>query len=186
VTLHTVGHGTLPAEDFAQLLRAAGLELVVDIRTHPGSRRHPHFGQSAMEQWLPEHGLAYAWEPALGGRRTPRPDTPHAALQVPAFRGYADHMETAEFRAALDGVLAEAAARPTAVMCAESVWWRCHRRLVSDAAVLLRSERVVHLMHDGRVTEHPPMNEARIDGARLVYDGGDQPLPDIGDGTGRA
>jgi uncharacterized protein (DUF488 family) len=186
VTLHTVGHGTLAADDLAELLREAGIMLVVDIRTHPGSRRHPQFNRPAMEQWLPEHGLAYVWEPALGGRRTPRPDSPHAALQVPAFRGYADHMETEEFGNALDRVLAEASARPTAVMCAESLWWRCHRRLVADAAVLLRRERVVHLMHDGRVTEHSPLAEARVEGAHLVYDGGDQRLPQIGEGTDRA
>lgn len=183
MTLHTVGHGTLPADELAQLLRDAGIALVVDIRTHPGSRRHPHFGRAAMEQWLPEHGLAYEWEPALGGRRKPRPASPHAALKVPAFRGYAEHMETAEFGTALDGVLEEAATRPTAVMCAETLWWRCHRRLVADAAALLRNERVVHLMHDGKLREHPPMAEARVDGARLVYDVGDQRLPHIEGGA---
>lgn len=186
MTLHTVGHGTLAEEQFARLLNDAGIELVVDIRSHPGSRRHPHFGRWAMEQWLPEHGLAYAWEPALGGRRTPRPDSPHTALKVPAFRGYADHMTTAEFGAALDHVLAEAAARPTAVMCAETLWWRCHRRLVGDAAALLRNERVLHLMHDGKLREHPPLPEARVENARLVYDRGDQHLPHIGGGTDRA
>jgi uncharacterized protein (DUF488 family) len=178
VTLHTVGHGTLAADDFARLVRDAGIALVVDIRTHPGSRRHPHFGQAAMQRWLPEQGLDYSWEPALGGRRRPRPDSPHIGLKVPAFRGYADHMETPEFGAALDGIVAEAAARPTAVMCAESLWWRCHRRLLADAAVLLRNERVLHLMHDGGVAEHAPMPEARVDGARLVYDRADQQLPD--------
>jgi uncharacterized protein (DUF488 family) len=177
VTLHTVGHGTLAADDLARLLREAGIELVVDIRTHPGSRRHPQFNRPAMEQWLPERGLAYGWEPALGGRRTARPDSPHVALRVPAFRGYADHMESDEFGAALDGVLAEASKRSTAVMCAESVWWKCHRRLVADAAVLLRRERVLHLMHDGRVSEHAPMPAARVEGARLVYDLADQRLP---------
>jgi uncharacterized protein (DUF488 family) len=186
VTLYTVGHGTLAAEDLARLLRDAGIALVVDIRTHPGSRRHPQFNRSAMEQWLPDHDLAYAWEPALGGRRTPRPDSAHSALKVAAFRGYADHMETAEFGAALDGVLAAAAARPTAVMCAESLWWRCHRRLVADAAVLLRNQRVLHLMHDGRVSEHSPMTAVRVEGARLVYDCVDQQLPHIGGGTDRA
>jgi len=179
VTLHTVGHGTLAADELARLLNDAGIALVVDIRTHPGSRRHPHFSRAAMEQWLPEHGLAYAWEPALGGRRTPRPDSPHVALRVPAVRGYADHMESDEFGTALDGVLGEASTRPTAVMCAESLWWRCHRRLVADAAVLLRSERVLHLMHDGRSTEHAPMAEARVEGARVVYDLTDQRLPHI-------
>jgi uncharacterized protein (DUF488 family) len=183
VTLLTVGHGTLPEDEFAALVTGAGIELVVDIRTHPGSRRNPQFSQAAMERWLPEHGVAYQWEPGLGGRRKPRPDTPHTALTVPMFRGYADHMETYEFSAALDDVLEQAAARPTAVMCAESVWWRCHRRLVADATVLLRGEPVLHLMHDGRLHEHRPIPEARVDGARLVYDGGTQPLPDLGRGA---
>ena len=177
MTLHTVGHGTLAAEEFAQLLRDAGITLVVDIRSSPGSRRHPHFSRAAMERWLPEHELSYRWEPALGGRRTPKPDSPHTALRVDAFRGYADHMETPEFAAALDTALADAAAQPTTVMCAESLWWRCHRRFVADAAVLLRDQPVLHLMHDARIGQHPPMAEARIDGTRLVYDGGVQRLP---------
>ncbi|HEX6310623.1 MAG TPA: DUF488 domain-containing protein [Acidimicrobiia bacterium] len=177
MTLSTIGHGTLAADELARLLHDAGVELVVDIRSHPGSRRHPHFGRAALERWLPDHGLAYVWEPGLGGRRPPRPDTPHTALTVPAFRGYADHMETAEFTEALDRVLAGAATRPAAVMCAESVWWRCHRRLLSDAAVLLRHETVLHVLHDGRVTEHRPLEEARVEGDRLVYDAGRRPLP---------
>ena len=177
MTLYTVGHGTLPEDEFAALVNGAGIELVVDIRTHPGSRRHPQFTRAAMEQWLPEHGVAYEWEPVLGGRRKPRPATPHTALTVPMFRGYADHMETKEFATALDAVLDEAGSRVTTVMCAESVWWRCHRRLVADAAVLLRREPVLHLMHDGKLREHRPIPEARVDGARLVYDGGVQQLP---------
>jgi uncharacterized protein (DUF488 family) len=177
MTLHTVGHGTLAADDLARLLGDAGIARVVDIRSHPGSRRHPQFGRPAMERWLPEHELEYAWEPHLGGRRSPRPDTPHTALTVPAFRGYADHMQTSEFMSALDAVLAGAAERPTTVMCAESVWWRCHRRLLSDAAVLLRHERVLHVFHDGRVAEHHPMEEARVEAGHLVYDAGRSPLP---------
>jgi uncharacterized protein (DUF488 family) len=177
MTLHTVGHGTLAGDDLGRLLRAAGIELVVDIRSHPGSRRHPQFARTALERWLPEQDLAYRWEPALGGRRTPRPDTPHTALTVPAFRGYADHMASPEFAAALDGVLADVADRPTAVMCAESVWWRCHRRLLADATVLLRHEPVLHLFHDGRFAEHHPMEEARVEGDHLVYDAGRCRLP---------
>jgi uncharacterized protein (DUF488 family) len=180
MTLHTIGHGTLDADDLARLLGDAGIACVVDIRSHPGSRRHPQFGRPAMERWLPEHGFEYAWEPALGGRRSPRKETRHTALTVPAFRGYADHMETPEFASALDEVLAGAAARPTAVMCAESVWWRCHRRLLSDAVVLLRHEQVLHLFHDGRVAEHHPMEEARVEAGHLVYDAGRRPLPGTG------
>jgi uncharacterized protein (DUF488 family) len=177
VSLLTLGHGTLSADEFARLVGEAGIELVVDVRSFPASRRHPQFRREAMERWLPDAGPAYRWEPRLGGRRSARPDSPHAALRVPAFRGYADHMETGEFGAALDEVLADAKRRRTAVMCAESVWWRCHRRLIADAAVLVRGAAVEHIFHDGRVAPHQPMPDARVDGVRVVYDGGKRTLP---------
>jgi len=177
VTLLTVGHGTLAAGAFASLVTTAGIEVIVDVRSFPASRRHPQFGRDAMERWLADAGVEYRWEPRLGGRRRPRPDSPHGALRVPAFRGYADHMETPEFQAALTDMLTGADREHTSVMCAESVWWRCHRRLLADAAVLLRGASVEHLFHDGRVTPHPPTPEARVDGRRIVYDGGEQALP---------
>lgn len=175
--LLTVGHGTLPADEFAQLMGEAGLELVVDVRSYPGSRRHPQFGREAMERWLPDAGVAYRWEPRLGGRRKARPGSPHVALRLPAFRAYADHMETEEFAAALDGVLTDADGQTTTVMCAESVWWRCHRRLLADAAVLLRGAVVEHLFHDGRLAPHQPAPEARVHAHHVVYDGGETTLP---------
>ena len=177
MSLLTVGHGTLPADEFARLVNKAGVELVVDVRSFPASRRHPQFRREAMERWLPDAGLEYRWEPRLGGRRSARPDSPHGALRVPAFRGYADHMETSEFAAALDELLTDAERQRATVMCAESVWWRCHRRLIADAAVLLRGAAVEHLFHDGRVTQHQPTPEARVDGVRVVYDGGEGTLP---------
>ncbi|HEV3134770.1 MAG TPA: DUF488 domain-containing protein [Acidimicrobiia bacterium] len=177
VNFRTVGHGTLPADDLAALITGAGIEIIVDVRSFPASRRNPQFRREAMERWLPDAGVAYRWEPRLGGRRRPRPDSPNGALRVPAFRGYADHMETAEFRDAVDELLAEAGTRPAAVMCAESLWWRCHRRLLADAAVLLRGAAVEHLFHDGRLDQHRPTAEARVDGRRLVYDGGEPGLP---------
>jgi uncharacterized protein (DUF488 family) len=177
VSLLTVGHGTLSADEFTRLVSEAGVELVVDVRSFPASRRHPQFRREAMERWLPDAGPAYRWEPRLGGRRSARPDSPHGSLRVPAFRGYADHMGTGEFAAALDEVLADAGRRRTAVMCAESVWWRCHRRLIADAAVLLRAATVEHLFHDGRLAPHEPMPEARVDGVRVVYDRGEGTLP---------
>jgi uncharacterized protein (DUF488 family) len=177
VTLLTVGHGTLSADELARLVGEAGIELVVDVRSFPASRRHPQFRREAMELWLPDAGLDYRWEPRLGGRRNASADSRHSALRVPAFRGYAEHMETGEFAAALDQVLADAEQGRTAVMCAESVWWRCHRRLIADAAVLLRDTDVEHLFHDGRLTPHHPIPEARVDRARVVYDGGERTLP---------
>jgi uncharacterized protein (DUF488 family) len=177
VTLLTVGHGTLPADEFVGLVRMAGVELVVDVRSFPASRRHPQFRREVMERWLPDAGVTYRWEPRLGGRRRARPGSPHGALRVPAFRGYADHMETAEFVDALDEVLADADRERTAVMCAESVWWRCHRRLLADAAILLRGAAVEHLFHDGRLAPHHLTPEARLDGPRIIYDAGETTLP---------
>lgn len=178
VELLTVGHGTLAAGELSDLLHRHGVALVVDVRSYPGSRRHPHVGREQMARRLPESGVDYRWEPRLGGRRRVRPDSPNVALRNAAFRGYADHMAGVEFRAGLDAVLAEAAERRTAVMCSESVWWRCHRRLLADAAVLALGARVRHLMHDGRLVDHPVTDGARLEGDRVVYDvGGDQPLP---------
>jgi uncharacterized protein (DUF488 family) len=176
--LYTVGHGTLAADDLAALLTGSGVELLVDVRSYPGSRRHPQFGRAEMERWLPEAGVAYQWERRLGGRRRARPDSPHVALRNEAFRGYADHMDGPAFGAALDAVLAEAAERPTAVMCSETLWWRCHRRLLSDAAELTRGAEVRHLLHDRRLAPHAVTDGARVEDGRVVYDvGGERPLP---------
>lgn len=168
--LTTVGHGTLSGDAFTRLLAGAGVELLVDVRSTPGSRRNPQFGRAVLEQALPAAGIAYRWEPDLGGRRRPVPGSPNTALRDDGFRGYADHMETPAFAAALDRVLRDAGHRLTAVMCAESVWWRCHRRLVADAVVLLHRRPVVHLFHDGRVVAHVPAPEARVVDGRLRYD----------------
>ncbi len=173
--LVTVGHGTAGAEAFAELLTGAGVASLVDVRTAPGSRRFPHFGRDELAGWLPAAGVAYRWEPALGGWRRPRPDSVNTALRSGGFRGYADYMRTEPFWAALDRVLAEAAATPTAVMCSESRWWRCHRRLLADAAMLVRGAEVVHLGHDGRLEPHRPTGGVRVDGALLAYDLGSTP-----------
>lgn len=179
-TVHTVGHGTLPAEALAALLNGAGVSCIVDVRSYPGSRRHPHFNREAMEQWAPASGLEYTWLPALGGRRRPTEASRHVALRQDAFRAYADHMETAGFIAGVDELLHKADGRTLAVMCSESVWWRCHRRLLADHLVLVRRVEVVHLMHDGRLVAHPVTAGARRDGPHVLYDiGADQSLPDL-------
>jgi uncharacterized protein (DUF488 family) len=178
VELLTIGHGTLTADRLADLLRGAGVDVLVDVRSYPGSRRHPHVGREQMERWVPAAGIDYRWERRLGGRRATRPDTVNVALRNPAFRGYADHMASAEFASALDDLVRLADARPTAVMCSESMWWRCHRRLLSDAAVLVRGVDVHHVMHDGRRVPHPLTAGVRLDEDHVVYDvGGDMPLP---------
>ena len=176
--MHTVGHGTLAAEALATLLGRAGVAVLVDVRSHPGSRRNPQFGREAMEQWAPGAGLEYVWMPALGGRRRPLRASKHVALREDAFRAYADHMETAEFLAGVDELLARAERRSVAVLCSESVWWRCHRRLLADHLTLVRDVDVVHLMHDGRRAPHAITAGARRGETGVVYDvGADRPLP---------
>jgi uncharacterized protein (DUF488 family) len=178
--LLTVGHGTLSATELVELLDGAGVTGLVDVRSAPGSRRHPHLAKDQMERWLPEAGVQYLWEPALGGRRSTRDGSPNTALRHPAFRGYADHMASPEFTPGLDRLLDEAAAQTTAAMCAETLWWRCHRRLLADAAELLRSARVLHLDHRGRLQEHRLTEGVRVVGEHLQYDvGSPPPLPGI-------
>lgn len=171
--LLTVGHGRLDEEALGTLLVDAGVELLVDVRRFPGSRANPAVSRDALPGWLPGKGIDYRWEERLGGRRTlPPGDAEDPWWQVDAFRAYAAHTRTAGFREALDVVLAEAGLRRVAVMCSESVWWRCHRRVVADVAVLAHGVTVRHLMHDGRLTEHKPSEGARLrpDGL-VVWDG---------------
>jgi uncharacterized protein (DUF488 family) len=175
--LLTVGHGTLEQPQLADLLNRAGVDSLVDIRTAPGSRRLPHVHRDELSRWLPASGIAYRWEKALGGFRKPRPDSPNRRLRNDSFRGYADYMETESFRVALDQVLAEAARRAVVVMCSESVWWRCHRRLVADFAVVARAFPVEHLMHDGGLVPHRVTEGARLSDDGLVrYDAGEPDL----------
>lgn len=178
--IFTFGHGTLPQADFTRLLDGAGIRRVVDVRSFPGSRHNPQFGRPEMERWLPEAGLAYQWLPGLGGRRRPVEGSAHVALRHKAFRAYADHMGSVEFAAALEELLALAHEEPSAVMCSESLWWRCHRRLLADHLVLVRDVDVVHLMHDGRVNAHPPTDGVRRAGDAVVYDLGAATLPGLG------
>lgn len=171
-TLYTIGHGTLEPGRLTEILRSAGVAAVVDVRTAPGSRRHPAFARAALEEWLPAAGVAYRWEPRLGGFRRPAPDSPNTALRHEGFRGYADHMRTPEFAAAVEQLLVSAAARRTTVMCAESLWWRCHRRLLADAVELLERWPVRHLLHPGGSDAHRPTDGVRVEGDHLVYDAG--------------
>jgi uncharacterized protein (DUF488 family) len=167
--IFTVGHGAGPAAALVEVLRREGIRVLVDVRTAPGSRRHPQYGKDALAASLAEAGIAYEWEKELGGCRTARPDSPHAAIRNPSFRGYADHMETGAFRHGLERLIRRAASGPTAVMCAETVWWKCHRRMIADALVT-RGIDVFHLA-PGRAPERHRLNPAvRITDSRLVYD----------------
>jgi uncharacterized protein (DUF488 family) len=178
--LLSFGHGTADAAAMTRLLHGAEVRRLVDVRTAPGSRHNPDANRDAMSQWLPQAGIAYRWEKRLGGWRKPRPDTPDTALRNRAFGGYAAHMRSPEFLSAIDDLLIEAAGERTAVMCAESVWWRCHRKMIADFLVLAREVQVLHLMHDGTLQRHLPSPEARLVPERrlLVYDAGQPPLPE--------
>ena len=172
-TLLTFGHGAATRVELAALLTRARLDAVVDVRTAPGSRHNPDVAREALAEWLPAAGLAYRWEPRLGGFRKPAPDSPDVFWQNQSFRGYAGYTRDPRFLAAMADLLHQSARARTAVMCAESVWWRCHRRLIADFAVLARQTPVMHLAHDGRLTPHPVSAGARLrDDGLIVYDRG--------------
>ena len=156
--LLTVGHGPDDRVALAERLTGASVGLLVDVRRFPGSRNNPDVRREALAEWLPAAGIGYRWDERLGGRRRLVPGEPVADgwWTVAQFAAYAAHTRTPQFAAGLDEVLAEAAAATVAVMCSESVWWRCHRRLIADVAVLGRDVPVTHLMPDGRLTPHRP------------------------------
>ena len=165
MALYTVGHSTREADAFIALLSAHGIDVLVDVRRFPGSRRHPQFGSDPLRSALTGSGIGYRHAEALGGRRTARPDSPHGAWRNASFRGYADHMDTTEFQEALNEVLAEAEACNVALMCAEAVHWRCHRNLIADAATA-RGVGVFHIHSAERVERHTlsPHADVRPDG----------------------
>ncbi len=155
--LLTLGHGTATAEELGQIISKASIESLVDVRTVPKSRRHPQFWREEMERWVPDcSGSAYRWEPLLGGFRKVHRDSANVALRHPSFRAFADYMETGTFALVLSELLEQAASSQLAIMCSETLWWRCHRRLISDAALLLHGVPVQHLMHDGKLRPHIP------------------------------
>jgi uncharacterized protein (DUF488 family) len=156
--------------EFIGLVRGVNLNCVVDIRSVPRSRHNPQFGRAEMERWLPAADVACRWEVAIGGFRKVSPTSPNVALRHPAFRGYADCMLTDEFSAAIDELLQSSGDVLTAVMCSESVWWRCHRRLVSDYLTLIRGIEIRHLMHDGTLREHRLTEGVRAAGQVVLYD----------------
>ena len=169
--LLTLGHGTLGQEELAALIAGAGIARVVDVRTVPKSRAHPWVWSDRMAIWVPEQANAeYVWERDLGGFRTPQPTSHHTALRNPSFRGYADYMETERFLSALNRLVESLPHQKTAVMCSETLWWRCHRRLISDAAVLLHGVDVRHLMPTGRTQAHVPTQGVRLADGTLRYD----------------
>jgi uncharacterized protein (DUF488 family) len=160
-TAFTVGHSTRPIEELLDMLRGSGVRLLVDVRRYPVSRRYPHFSRPALSASLAAAGIDYGHEVDLGGHREPAPGSPNTAWRAAAFRGYADHMATPAFAAALARLEEAAAARPTAVLCAEADPTKCHRQLVADALVA-RGARVVHILGPGRTEDHVIHPAARV------------------------
>lgn len=169
--IHTVGHSTRSAEEFLALLRANGIAAIADVRRFPASRRHPHFARDAMAAWLADAGIGYRHVEALGGRRAARPDSINTGLRHPSFRGYADYMQTTPFRDALDAVVAWAAGQPTALLCAEAVWWQCHRGLIADV-LTARGHEVRHILDSRAAPRVHRLHEvARIADGEVRYPG---------------
>ncbi len=167
-TLWTIGHSTRAWEDFVGLLRDADIATLADVRRFAGSRRHPQFGGDAMAQALPAAGIAYVAMPELGGRRPPRKDSRNTAWRNAGFRGYADYMDTPDYAQARERLAALASDTRTAVMCAEAMWWQCHRGLVADD-FKARGWEVIHLLAPGRSESHPYTSAARLVDGKLDY-----------------
>jgi uncharacterized protein (DUF488 family) len=173
VTIFTIGHSTRRFDEFIVLLKAHGITRLADIRTVPRSRRHPHFGGDALAASLPDAGIAYRHLAALGGLRQPHRDSRNIGWRHAGFRGYADYMETAEFARAVDELIVwarEGGERGAVMMCAEAVWWRCHRQLVADALVA-RGIAVRHITSATTATTHTLTEFARVNGERVTYPG---------------
>ncbi|MEX2270562.1 MAG: DUF488 domain-containing protein [Vicinamibacterales bacterium] len=166
----TIGHSTRSRDDFLALLRVHEVEAIADVRRFPASRRHPHFNRDEMAQWLGEAGVAYRHFEDLGGRRKPDPESANTALRHPAFRGYADYMATAPFQGALTLLIKWAHAQRIAVMCAEAVWWQCHRSLIADA-LTARGVDVRHILDAAKTRTHKINELARIEAGQVCYPG---------------
>lgn len=161
--LWTIGHSTRAIDDFIALLMENSIEVVGDVRRYPGSRRFPQYNPEALADSLRSAGIAYQPFPSLGGRRTPRSDSPYTVWRNDSFRGYADYMDTGAFREGLESLMELAETRRVAILCSEAVWWRCHRSMIADA-LKTRGYLVHHIMGPGKVTEHPFTAPARASG----------------------
>ena len=165
--IYTIGHSTHSADAFLALLRMHGVTQLADVRTMPMSRRHPHFNRDSLEKFLAASGIRYRHLGGLGGLRKPKRDSTNTAWKHPSFRGYADYMETEAFERAFRELVGFASAGPTAVMCAEAVWWRCHRQLLADA-LLVQGVPVWHIVGAG-AKPHEMSAFARIRDGKVIY-----------------
>jgi uncharacterized protein (DUF488 family) len=170
-TIWTVGHSVRSVDDFVSLLAEASIEVVADVRSFPGSRKFPQYGREKLQATLQAHAIRYCWLPALGGRRKASPDSPNTGWRNASFRGYADHMSTAEFTDGLDQLIEISTQARTAVMCAEALWWRCHRSMIADA-LCVRGMEVIHILDAKHSVEHPMTKPARVIEGVLSYGAG--------------
>jgi uncharacterized protein (DUF488 family) len=167
-SIWTIGHSTHPFEEFVAMLHSFKIEMVADIRNFPGSRKFPYFNKEALEISLPQNNISYLHLKELGGRRKAKPGSKNTAWRHPAFRGYADYMETDEFKNGIHELEKVALKQRTAYMCSEAVWWRCHRSMVSDY-LKAKSWNVMHIMAIGKENEHPYTSPAKIVNGELSY-----------------
>jgi len=168
LTVWTIGHSTRELDELVGLLKENDIEAVADVRSFPGSRKFPHFNAEAMAVSLPAVGIEYIPFKQLGGRRKVRKDSPHTVWRNESFRGYADYMDTDDFRKAIDELFKLAASKRTAIMCSEAVWWRCHRSMISDYLKSI-GVLVIHIMAPGKTEEHPYTSAAKLNDGKLVY-----------------
>lgn len=169
-SIWTIGHSTRSAAEFNEILLLNEIEALVDVRSFPGSRRYPHFNKPELAANLEAAGIAYSHNPQLGGRRRPSPNSRNTAWQNASFRAYADHMESEEFAAGIAQLREVAAKKRTAIMCAEALWWRCHRSLIADY-LKAHGYEVIHILAANKTEEHPYTSAARIVDGRLSYEG---------------
>jgi uncharacterized protein (DUF488 family) len=169
LSISTVGHSNRSLDDFISLLKSHGISRILDVRRYPASRKWPHFHAAALAESLPAAGIEYIGLPHLGGRRRPRPDSPHRAWREESFRGFADFMDTSEFAAGIAEVERLAAERPSALLCAEALPWKCHRSLIADALVA-RGWEARDVMSGAETRPHRIPKFARVEGERVVYD----------------
>lgn len=172
-TVYTIGHSTHPIEEFIEMLQANGVKQLVDIRTIPGSRHNPQFGQKALEESMPKAGIDYVYRKDLGGLRPKVKDSVNRGWRNASFRNYADYMQTEEFAAAVEELIGLAKKKTTAIMCAEAVPWRCHRSLVGDA-LLVRDVEVLDIMSKTKTTPHKLTPFAKTRGTKITYPSDDR------------
>ena len=166
----TIGHSTRMIDEFISLLKENEIKLLADVRAWPGSKRYPQFNKDALAESLNVHGIRYEHFPELGGKRKSKPDSRNTAWRNASFRGYADYMETVQFQKGIERLLNVAEETgPTSIMCAEAVWWRCHRSLIADY-LKVRGVEVLHILGANKIEPHPYTSAARIVNGELTYE----------------